>query len=140
MFKKVAYLCCLLLALIWAGACGSSTDLGKPCTLSDKAAQDLKVLQEKTNPRIVEATFQCDIGYCLGTDYVAAPGEEKVTGQDKGYCSVICQTDADCPRGEYQYTCQKFLDLDADKLPENYRESIRPLLGRSLCVRVPKSS
>lgn len=112
---------CLSLVTMWAWSCAGS-DVGNECKIDDVNTQSLIERLAGKPIRIVIGSFDCAFQYCFVTYY--DPNKK-----DKGYCSRICKSVADCPKN---YTCETIVEVQ--NLPSD-NTSLLPLRGQSICMK-----
>jgi hypothetical protein len=134
-FLRLFPLFWLLASLFVLGGmrCVPPGEPGDPCPLSQEAS---KIQLDTGDARILEPSFDCSLPYCLAT--TSAPETANSTGskgqKKQGYCSKICEDDADCPRG---FTCAPAIELN--ELPPEYN-NFRHLIGKRLCFKTGSPS
>ncbi|HAA56026.1 MAG TPA: hypothetical protein DCE42_14775 [Myxococcales bacterium] len=112
-----------LVGLMMMPAC-LTTDVGNPCDLNEAGQKQIEELQGK-KVRVAIPSFNCTLTFCFATYYNEAD-------PTKGYCSKICETAEECPKG---YTCEVVVSLQKEALPEEFRESLAELIGKKICMK-----
>lgn len=110
--------------------CSSADDTGTPCTLAleESKASLTKAAKNGEDARIIERTFVCEFTYCIANF-------QDANNPDKGYCTRICTSVADCP-DDTNYKCEPFVQVTT--LPKEFT-SLSNLVGKKLCLKIPPS-